>query len=263
MGFFSKLIGDITGSNKQAKAATQAAQTQAAATDRASQVTRDMYNQTRSDLQPYAQAGTNSLAQIMQQLGTGGSLNQNYKGDDFSFNGSSDPYQSEAFKFQADPSYAFRQQQGMNGIQGSAAASGGLLSGATLKALNSFNSNLASQEYGNAYDRYLQGEQLGQGQYQQAFNNWQSNDNNQYNRFASDQNNQFSRLYNMVNLGQNAAAQTGSAGAAAAQQIGNNTMAGANATAAGQVAAGNRTANNFGSALQIANTAAKFFNPVT
>lgn len=55
--------------------------------------------------------------------------------------------------FQADPSYEFRKQQGMDGIQSSAAASGGLLSGAALKALNNHNSNLASQEYNNAWQR--------------------------------------------------------------------------------------------------------------
>lgn len=58
-----------------------------------------------------------------------------------------------AAEFEVDPSYEFRKQQGMDGLQSSAAASGGLLSGAALKALNSHNSNLASQEYGNAWQR--------------------------------------------------------------------------------------------------------------
>lgn len=58
-----------------------------------------------------------------------------------------------AAEFETDPSYEFRKQQGMDGLQSSAAASGGLLSGAALKALNSHNSNLASQEYGNAWQR--------------------------------------------------------------------------------------------------------------
>lgn len=272
-------IGSIAGGIMSSNASKKAAKTQAEASDRASQQTKEMYDQTRADLSPYTQAGVNSLAKLMQQMGSGGALSKNYQGSDFSFNGSkapyqskafeyngsSDPYQSKAFNFEASPDYAFRKQQGMDSIQGSAAASGGLLSGATLKALNSFNSNLASQEYGNSYNRYLQGEQLAQGQhqqaynnylaneqlkqgqYQQAFNNWQSNDNNQYNRFASDQNNQFSRLYNLINLGQNAAAQTGSAGAAAAQQIGNNTMAGADARAAGIIGSNNAWTGVLGS----------------
>lgn len=58
-----------------------------------------------------------------------------------------------AAEFEVDPSYDFRKQQGMDGLQSSAAASGGLLSGAALKALTGYNSNLASQEYGNAWQR--------------------------------------------------------------------------------------------------------------
>lgn len=56
---------------------------------------------------------------------------------------------------QADPGFAFRQQQGEQAINRSAAARGGRLGGATLKALAGFNQDLASQEYGNAANRAL------------------------------------------------------------------------------------------------------------
>lgn len=69
--------------------------------------------------------------------------------------------------YEADPGYAFRQQQGMQGIERSAAARGGLLSGAALKGIERFGQGLASEEYGNAYNRF------------------QSNQANQYNRLAS------------------------------------------------------------------------------
>lgn len=69
--------------------------------------------------------------------------------------------------FETDPGYAFRQQQGQQAIERGAAARGGLLSGAALKAAQSFGQDLASQEYGNAYNRF------------------QSNQANQYNRLAS------------------------------------------------------------------------------
>ena len=68
-----------------------------------------------------------------------------------------------AAEFETDPSYEFRKQQGMDGLQSSAAASGGLLSGAALKSLAGYNSNLASQEYGNAWQR-------NQAQKQQQYN---------------------------------------------------------------------------------------------
>jgi len=54
-----------------------------------------------------------------------------------------------------DPSYAFRQAEGMKALQQSAAAKGGLLSGSTLKATQRFGQDLASQEYGNAYNRFM------------------------------------------------------------------------------------------------------------
>lgn len=206
------------GSAYASKKSSSAAKTQAASADRASQIQQENFEQTREDLIPYKQAGDTSLKQLMGQMTPDGYFNQSYKGD--------------KFNFQADPSYAFRRQQGLDGIQSQAAAQGGLLTGATLKALNQYSSNLASQEYGN------------------AFNRWQSTDNNNYERFNADQTNRYNRLSNLVGIGQNAAAQVGNAGAQTAQAVANNTMAGANSIAAGQVASANNwanTANNLGS----------------
>ena len=59
-----------------------------------------------------------------------------------------------ADKFQTDPGYAFRLSEGLKTISRNAAARGGLLSGATLKAVGRYNQDLASQEYQNAYNRY-------------------------------------------------------------------------------------------------------------
>jgi len=270
MYFIGKAIGSITGANKQAKAAESAAQTQSQATDKASQIQKEMYDQTRKDFDPYRQAGSNALSQLV------GFNPQSYSGSGFNYKGSSNPnytsqqFNPDAFNFEESPGYQFRKEQGMDGIQGSAAAGGGLLSGATLKALNGYNSDLASQEYGNAFNQhqtsenqrfnqYLGQEQLNQGQHQQAFNNWQSQDNNTYSRFMNDQNNQYNRLNSLVGIGQNAAAQQGNAGMQTGQAIANNTMSGANALASGQIAAGNKTANNFQSMLGLGGMAAGLF----
>ena len=59
-----------------------------------------------------------------------------------------------ADKFQTDPGYAFRMSEGMKALERSAAARGGLLSGATLKGTQRFGQDLASQEYQNAFNRY-------------------------------------------------------------------------------------------------------------
>jgi hypothetical protein len=56
--------------------------------------------------------------------------------------------------FQADPGAEFRRQQGEQGLQRAASAAGGLGSGKFLKDAMSFNSGLASQEYGNAFNRF-------------------------------------------------------------------------------------------------------------
>lgn len=204
MSFVGKALGSLTGANQQAKAAQSAADTQSAATREATQVQKDMYDQTRKDLMPYADAGRGSLSQLMGQMGPNGYFNQTYDGQDI----------------YSDPSYQFRLNEGLDAVQSGAAAQGGLLSGATLKALQGYGQDMASQEYQNAY-----------------------------NRFNADQTNRYNRLSNIVGLGQNAAAQQGNAGMQTAQAVANNTMSGANAQAAGQIAAGNRTANTFGSVV--------------
>jgi len=57
-------------------------------------------------------------------------------------------------QFQADPGYQFRLQEGMKALDRSAAARGGLLSGATLRGAQEYGQGLASQEYTNAFNRY-------------------------------------------------------------------------------------------------------------
>lgn len=56
-----------------------------------------------------------------------------------------------------DPSYQFRLGEGTKAIEGSAAAKGLLRSGGTLKDLAGYGQDLASQEYGNMFNRELQG----------------------------------------------------------------------------------------------------------
>lgn len=199
----ASLLGGALSSSSSKKAAKQ----QAAAAEAATQVQKDMYDQTRNDLSPYRDAGSTALSQLMGQMGTNGYFNQTYTGQDI-YN---------------DPSYQFRLNQGLDSVQSGAAAQGGLLSGATLKALNNYAQDSASQEYSNAYSR-----------------------------FNADQTNRYNRLANLVGVGQNAAAQTGNAGLQTAQAIANNTMSGANATAAGTIGSNNAWANAAGQLGSIA-----------
>lgn len=56
-------------------------------------------------------------------------------------------------KFFASPDYQFRLNEGNRNILGGAAATGGLQSGDTLKALQSYGQNMASGEFGNYWNR--------------------------------------------------------------------------------------------------------------
>lgn len=240
------VVGTVAGGVMSSKASKKAAKVQAQSADKANALTQAQYDQTRADLSPYNQAGVAALGQLSdpnlnqtyksnpfslngsnspyqttgkapeayQSTGsapnaymTGGNMPQDYKSGDFSYFGSKDPYKSKAFNFEASPDYEFRKQQGMDGIQSSAAASGGLLSGAALKALNANNSNLASGEYGASYNRYLQGEQLGQSQYNDAFSQYMSGEGLKTNQAQNAASN-FLGLENLrTNQSQNAASQ--------------------------------------------------------
>jgi hypothetical protein len=59
-----------------------------------------------------------------------------------------------ASDFQTDPGYAFRLAEGQKALDRSAASKGRLFSGATIKDSINYNSGAASQEFGNAYNRY-------------------------------------------------------------------------------------------------------------
>ena len=188
----------VGGALISSNASSSAAKKQAKSADAASQIQKDMYDQTRNDLSGYRDAGNTALNQLMGGMGEGGRFMETYSGQDI-YN---------------DPSYKFRLNEGLNSVQSGAAAQGGLLSGATQKALANYGQEFASQEYGNAY-----------------------------NRFNADQTNQYNRLANLVGVGQNAAAQTGNAGLQTGQAIANNTMGAGNALAAGSVAGANAWAN--------------------
>lgn len=96
------------------------------------------YDQNRTDLTPYRDAGYGALGQLTSGTQAGGEFNRPFTLADFN----------------KDPGYDFRQQQGEQGVEHSAAARGGVLSGGALKALTRYNQDFASNEYGAAYNRF-------------------------------------------------------------------------------------------------------------
>lgn len=177
-------VASNSAANKQAKAAQNAANTtaQQSALDREQQL--QLYQQQRADQTPYREAGYKTLAQIMSGVQDGGDFNRRFALSDF----------------EQDPGFQFRQQEGERALQRAAAASGNAYSGAALKALARFNSGLASQEYGDAY-----------------------------NRFNTDQAARFNRLASVAGIGQTALNQTQQAGSSAYNNIANIGMSGVNA----------------------------------
>jgi hypothetical protein len=100
------------------------------------------------------------------------------------------------------PGYQFTLGQGEQAVQNSAAASGGLLTGGTLKATTGYAEGLADTTYQQTYQNALQ-------QYQQA-----------YNQFQNNQTNTFNRLSGVSGVGQTAATNLGQQGQAAASNVG-------------------------------------------
>jgi hypothetical protein len=101
--------------------------------------------------------------------------------------------------FIKSPDYQFRRDEGMRGTERSAASRGGAFSGNALRALAEFNSNLASTEYGNY----------------------------------------FNRLSSLAGIGQSATNTTAAYGAQHAQNAGRNALAAGDARASGIIGQGN------------------------
>ena len=98
---------------------------------------------------PYQEAGLEGQNRLREYLGIGG--NTGAKGYGQYANAQFTP---EAFAANQDPGYGFRMKEGLKAVDAQAAARGGLISGAALKASQRFGQDMASQEYQNAFNRY-------------------------------------------------------------------------------------------------------------
>jgi hypothetical protein len=195
-------------SEEQADAARDAANTSSDAARYQADIQKQIYDQTRTDQTPWREAGQNALTQLTAGTAADGDLMRSFSMEDY----------------EADPGYAFRQAEGMKAIERSAAARGGALSGAALKGIERFGQGLASEEYGNAFNRY-----------------------------TTNQTNRFNRLASVAGVGQTANAALGEAGSDYADAVtgisqanatnqGNAILAAGNARASGYAGVGNALA---------------------
>jgi len=127
------MSGFIAGSVISGGASYAGSKAQSRATDRATKLQEKMFNKQIELQEPFREVGVNALPELVQA--------SKYT-----------PFTME--QFQADPGYAFRLQEGMKALDRTAAARGGLLSGATLRGAQRYGQDLGSQEYTNAFNRY-------------------------------------------------------------------------------------------------------------
>lgn len=182
------------------QAAKQAAGQQADAARYAAQLQQQQFETTNEQQKPYREAGYSALSDI---TGMKPYLTQQFTPEDFQAN--------------IDPGYAFRLQQGQLATQRAANMAGGGVSGNALQGMQDYTQGLASQEYGNAFNRF------------------QTQRSNIYNTLAS-----------IAGLGQTSLGQTTAAGTEAAKNVGTNIANAGAAQAGGTVG----SANALGGTLQ-------------
>jgi hypothetical protein len=127
----------LLGSKMQADAARSAARTQAQAANRAMAQEREMYDIARGDLAPYRELGYTALGDIENRI----PFFTSQFGD-------------EQLQQYLDPSMEFRRRLGEQTTARALNVGGGAISGNTLRGLEEFGQNLASTEYGNAFNRF-------------------------------------------------------------------------------------------------------------
>ena len=194
------VAGAVVGSSLiGASASKSAASTQAAAADRSADVQREMFERQVELSEPWRKAGEQALNKLIPLT---------------------DYQQFGMQQFQADPGYGFRMSEGMKALERSAAARGGLLSGATLKGIQRFGQDLGSQEYMNAFNRY------------------------QTERAA-----RLQPLQSLAGVGQTTAQQLGQAGQTMASNVGEALTSGAAARASGYVGGANALTQGLGTYL--------------
>lgn len=136
----------------QSQASMMSAMLQAQQAQQAQAMQERMYREGIERMEPFRQGGVAATNRMLELYGIGGDKNASGYGS------YARPFSMA--DYQADPGYAFRVQQGQQAIDRSAAANAGLQSGAALKAAARFGQDMGSQEYGNAYNRFLQQRQF-------------------------------------------------------------------------------------------------------
>jgi hypothetical protein len=156
MGIETAIIGSaLIGGGMSSRASRRASRAQQQSADQSAQLQREMFDRQTELQEPFRQAGITSQNELMRMLGIGGDPNSQGYG--------SLGRQFSAADMEMDPGYGFRLSEGLKALDRTAAARGGMMSGAALKAAGRFGQDMASQEYMNAFNRAqaLKSERIG------------------------------------------------------------------------------------------------------
>jgi len=176
----------------------QATQTLVDARGKAIDVYGDIYGKQRADQQPFYDAGTLKLKELVDRTSAGGDLSKPF---DQKLSDYWDPS-----KVTLDPSFAVIRDQAIEALDRSASAKGTLNFGGYANTVLKKATELASTNYGAAYDRAYR---AALDQYDRAFQ-----------AFTTNQNTEYGQLRDMVGIGQTAAGQLNTAGSTYAAQVG-------------------------------------------
>lgn len=146
MGFISKFVGNITGTNQAAAGQQAAAQTQAASAQAGIDSQEKMFSALQQALAPYTQAGTGAIGAYQNLSGLGGQAAQ----------------QTAIDSIQNGAQFQAMNQQGQNAILQNSAATGGLRGGNTQAALAQFSPQLLQSLVQQTLGNYGNIAQLGQ-----------------------------------------------------------------------------------------------------
>jgi hypothetical protein len=149
--------GSLIGGMMQSDAAQGAAETQAAASRYAAEKQKEMFDIQNKQNAAGRGAGYQGFNQIRSMLpgqytqyDEQGNVIGQATGQDYLTR----QFNAQDFQQNIDPGYAFRLQQGQLANQAMANKAGGLIGGNALAGLQDYTQGQASQEYGNAFNRF-------------------------------------------------------------------------------------------------------------
>lgn len=222
----SAVVGGLS-ANQAARTQQKATESASAASQANTQAAIDaqerMFNRQVELQEPFRQTGLAAQNRLADLLGISGRTDMPGYG-----------YGLQPFtmaQYQTDPGYAFRLKKGIEALDKTAAARGGLMSGNQLRGVTQYGQDLASQEYQNAF-----------------------------NRFQTERSNLLNPLQSLAGVGQTSTnaltSAAGGLGANAAQLYGNlgnqlsaNALASGNARASGYVGMANAATGGLGQYL--------------